>query len=161
MTISFYKTADDPKKLNKTFTNVGSGEATLSATVNNTDDTITLLSPAFIVASNSAYFTATHIYVNDLGKRYYYINNITLMTGGKLLISCSVDVLATYATAISSCVGTAIRSESAGINKIPDSKYPVDPCKFVLDALNYPRTPFSRTPTSPYILTTIGGYDNE
>ena len=73
------------------------------------------------------------------------------------MLALSVDVLATYAAEIVECVGTAIRSESAGINKISDSKYPVNTCRYVLDVVNYSRTPFTRNPSSPYILTTIGG----
>ena len=100
MTILFYKTTDDPKKLDKAMTEIGGGTTTLSADVNNTGETITLLSPSFIVASVNLYFTATHIFVADMGNRWYFIDNITLLTGGKMEIRCSIDVLKTYAAAI-------------------------------------------------------------
>ena len=160
MTILFYQSPDDPKKVDKTMNIVGSGEATLQATVNNTDDTVSLLSPGFIVASNTTYYSATHIYCSAMGGRYYYINNITLLTGGKMLIHCSIDVLKTYAAQIMACKGTIIRSESVGQpTLIADSKLPVYTNKRITVCDNFPRTPFSvnYTNISPYILTTIGG----
>ena len=160
MTILFYQSPDDPKKIDKTMNSVGSGEATLQANVNNTDDTVSLLSPGFIVASNTTYYNATHIYCSAMGGRYYYINNITLLTGGKMLIHCSIDVLKTYATQIMACKGTIIRSESVGQpTLIADSKLPVYTNKRITVCDNFPRTPFSvnYTNISPYILTTIGG----
>lgn len=159
MTITFYQSPDDPRKVNKTMNAVGGGEQTLSATVNNTDDTISLLNPAFIVASNSNYFSATHIKVAAMGNRYYYINNITLMTGGKMLISCSIDVLKTYATSIISCKGTILRSESVGNpTMIIDGRLPIQTNNRIIDCDNFPDTPFTLgANVSPYILSTIGG----
>lgn len=166
MQISFYKTSDDPKKLAKTFEKIGTGEATLSATINNTNNTIYLLRPSFLVASNSLYFTATHIYVNDMGKRYYYITDIALLTGGKMEISCSVDVLATYAAAISQRPCTVTRyshkdGKVATPTYIPDSKYPLDTTRYNVTAQNFSDTPFltgAAALINPcYILTTMGG----
>ena len=62
MTITFYKTADDPRKLDKAMHNISANDTAVTATVNNTADTINLLSPDFLVASNNLYFTATHIF---------------------------------------------------------------------------------------------------
>ena len=160
MTILFYQSPDDPKKVDKTLNAVGSGEATLQANINNTDDTVSLLSPGFIVASNTTYYNATHIYCSDMGGRYYYINNITLLTGGKMLIHCSIDVLKTYATQIMACKGTIIRSESVGQpTLIADSKLPVYTNKRITVCDNFKDTPFSADVGNlyPYILTTIGG----
>ena len=159
MTITFYKSPDDPRTVNKTMNAIGGGEQTLSATVNNTDDTISLLNPGFIVASNTNYFSATHVYVSSMGNRYYYINNIDLLTGGKMLISCSIDVLKTYADKIKLSTGTVLRSESIGNpTMIYDSKLPIQSNNRIVDCDNFPNTPFTNSPTNaPYILTTIGG----
>lgn len=158
MTILFYQSPDDPRKLNKTMNNVGSGEATFSAAVNNTDDTITLLSPSFIVASNVNYFSATHVFVASMGNRYYYINNITLMTGGKMLVSCSIDVLKTYAEKIPNCYGTFTRSEKPKNKFIHDSKYPLTGDMLAKSTL-FDNTPFTigSDDTHNYILTVVGG----
>lgn len=160
MTILFYQSPDDPKKLDKTMNSIGSGEATLQANVNNTDDTISLLSPGFIVASNATYYSATHIKCASMGNRYYFINNITLLTGGKMLIHTSIDVLKTYHEQIKLCKGTIVRSESVGApTMIADSKLPVYTNKRITVCDNFKKTPFSVDygNISPYILTTIGG----
>lgn len=158
MNILFYQCSDDPRKLDKTMNNVGSGEATLSAAVNNTDDTITLLSPSFIVASNVSYFSATHVFVASMGNRYYYIINITLMTGGKMLVTCSIDALKTYADKIKLCYGTFIRSEKPRSRLIRDSKYPLTSHMKSKSTL-FSSTPFSlgESTTHNYILTVVGG----
>lgn len=160
MIIQFYQSPDDPKKLNKTMNPIGSGEATLQATVNNTDDTVSLLSPGFILASNTSYYSATHVKAASMGNRYYFINNITLLTGGKMMIYCSIDVLKTYANKIKLCKGTIIRSESiAKPTMIQDSKLPVYTNRRITVCDNFKRTPFSADIGNlyPYILTTIGG----
>ena len=125
MVIEFYKTTDDPKKINKTMDNIGSGTTTLSATVNNTADSITLLSPIFLVASNTLYFTATHIKCADMRNRWYFINDITLLTGGKMQIACSIDVLKTYADTIVSCPACITRAELGAPTYVPDSRLPI------------------------------------
>lgn len=125
MTIDFYKTLDDPKKINKTMLPIGSGSSTISANVNNTNDSITLLNPNFLVASNMAYFTATHIFCPDMGNRWYFINDINLMTGGKMAISCSIDVLKTYALQIVNCPACITRAELAAPSYVPDSRLPI------------------------------------
>lgn len=166
MTISFYKTNDDPKKLNKTMLPIGSGQGTLTATVNNTAETISLLNPTFILATNSIYFTATHILVAEMGNRYYFINDIQLLTGGKMSISCSIDVLKTYASEILTRPCTVTRySHAAGKiatpTYIPDSKYPLDTTQYEVFAQNYTYTPFisgiATNVSRCYILTTMGG----
>ena len=166
MTISFYKTNDDPKKLDKSMLPIGSGQGTLTATINNTAETISLLSPTFIVATNNLYFTATHIFVADMGNRYYFINDIQLLTGGKMSISCSIDVLKTYASEIITRPCTVTRySHAAGKlatpTYIPDSKYPLDTSQYEVFAQNYTYTPFisgiATNISRCYILTTMGG----
>lgn len=160
MIIQFYQSPDDPKKLDKTMNSIGSGEATLQATVNNTDDTISLLSPGFILASNTSYYSATHVKAASMGNRYYFINNITLLTGGKMLIHTSVDVLKTYHEYIKLCKGTIVRSESVGApTMVADSKLPVYTNRRITVCDNFKRTPFSADIGNlyPYILTTIGG----
>lgn len=166
MTISFYKTTDDPKKLNKSMLPIGSGQGTLTATVNNSAETISLLSPTFILATNNLYFTATHIFVAEMGNRYYFINDIQLLTGGKMSISCSIDVLKTYASEIITRPCTVTRySHAAGKiaipTYIPDSRYPLDTSQYEVFAQNYTDTPFltgTAALTNPcYVLTTMGG----
>lgn len=156
MTISFYASSDDPKKLDKTM-----GTAIASPNVINTDDTISLLNPSFLVVSNSAYFTATHVYCSALGGRYYFINNITLLTGGKMMVSCSIDVLKTYAAQIkqSQCIVTRSAKYDYPTLYI-DSQLPVAPNKIVLDGDIFSGAMFNTNATQSFLLTTIGSTNN-
>lgn len=160
MTIYFYKTTNDPKKLDKAMTQIGTGSTTLSADVNNTAETITLLSPSFIVATNTLYFTATHINVPDMGNRWYFIDNITLLTGGKMEIRCSIDVLKTYAAAIADAPCCITRNENIGINWVPDDRLPYNTEVTITQPTEGKfRTPFTRSPDNPWILTVINDSD--
>ena len=152
MTISFYASSDDPKKLDKAM-----GTAIASPNVINTDDTISLLNPSFLVVSNTAYFTATHVHCSALGNRYYFINNITLLTGGKMMVSCSIDVLKTYAAQIklSQCIVTRSAKYDYPTLYI-DSQLPVAPNKIILDGDTFSGPMFNTNETQSFLLTTIG-----
>lgn len=156
MTISFYASSDDPKKLDKAM-----GTAIASPNVINTDDTISLLNPSFLVVSNAAYFTATHVYCSTLGNRYYFINNITLLTGGKMMVSCSIDVLKTYAAQIklSQCIVTRSAKYDYPTLYI-DSQLPVAPNKIVLDGDTFSGAMFNTNAIQSFLLTTIGSTNN-
>ena len=155
MTIIFYKSSDDPKKVNKTLTLVGSADG---VPVNNTEDTISLLSPGFIVSSSNSYFTATHILVAAMGNRYYYINNVQLLTGGKMQINCSVDVLLTYKTGIKASKGTFVRAENPKSKQINDSKFPlIAPMETESTLFPLSDCPFTAESGLNYVLTVIGG----
>lgn len=156
MNVHIGSTTDDPRKLTKTITWITNQQGTPQdfSCVPTADCDI--INPTIILAYDSNIVTKNYAAISDWGRKYF-INDIQMLTGGRMMLALSVDVLATYAAEIVECVGTAIRSESAGINKISDSKYPVNTCRYVLDVVNYSRTPFTRNPSSPYILTTIGG----
>lgn len=156
MTISFYASSDDPKKLDKAM-----GTAIASPNVINTDDTISLLNPSFLVVSNTAYFTATHVFCSALGNRYYFINNITLLTGGKMMVSCSIDALKTYAAQIklSQCIVTRSAKYDYPTLYI-DSQLPVAPNKIVLDGDTFSGAMFNTNATQSFLLTTIGSTNN-
>lgn len=160
MNVEFYKTTDDPKKLDKTMSSIGSGATTLTAPVNNTAATVSLLRPSFVLASNTLYFTATHVKVPDMGGRWYFIDNITLLTGGKMQIDCSIDVLKTYAAQIATAPCCITRNENIGINWVPDDKLPYNTeITFTQPTQGQFSTPFTRSPDNPWILTVINDSD--
>lgn len=160
MDILFQKTTDDPRKLIKTFTDVYS---TTPATtpISNTSATMSLLRPTFIVAYNSSILTATHINVASWNNRIYAINNIDFLTGGKLSVSCTIDVLATYGASIADCICSVSRSESAGINWVPDDRFPLDSGHTYTKASSEGfTTPFTNNDTAPWIITVINDSSN-
>lgn len=152
MTITFYNVTDAPNVVNKTL-----GEPVYTITNARPITDCNVLNPTLIMSYTNTIASANYVKIAEFGNRYYFITNVTLMSGGRCAISCNVDVLKTYASAISACSGVCIRSESAGKTFIVDNKYPIDDTKKYVEMVKYPETPFTRIPLKPFILTTIGG----
>lgn len=147
MTITLYNVSESPNCLTKT---LSSGVQRTAVPVEPCD----FLTPTFIIDSaNKGY---NYCVAGEPLNRSYFINNTSLLTGQRAAISCSVDVLGTYAADIKNCVGLCLRTETAP-TYIPDSKFPMltNKRQIVLD--NFESTPFTLNPSYPYILTTIGG----
>lgn len=147
MQIKLYKTTDGNSVLEKTLT--------AEKTISNVDivEPCNVLAPAFILRYDSDVINYNYCYA--FGK-YYFIAPPQVLTGGRCVISCAVDVLKTYAKDIKACKGVCIRSESIGKTFIVDNKYPIDETKKYVELVNFPDTPFTSIPTNPFILTTIG-----
>lgn len=153
MTLQFKKTSDDPRKVIKSFEDVGDAVPAIPT------ENCSILSPVWLLAYSSDYKGATHVTCPTLGNRTYFITDIVLSPGGKCYVYGSVDVLATYGALIKERTGTVIRSESIGApTLIPDGKLPIQTNNLQVDADFFKRTPFDPL-TAPYqfILTTIGG----
>lgn len=59
-----------------------------------------ILSPRFILESADKFLTnCNYLYWQEAG-RYYFIDDIVVMTGGRMIVYCSVDVLETFKTEI-------------------------------------------------------------
>lgn len=83
---------------------------------------INQLNPVFIIDYNASYLTANYVKATFLGRSYNA--TISIDTAGRMVLNCSVDVLAHD---FSNCKITVTRNENAGVNLIPDSKLPVLP----------------------------------
>ena len=91
MELTFYKQAATPNRVDK------SDYLTVVGTVSNVilkDDT-DLMSPTFILKTSEVVYNSNYVYCS-FTHRYYYINNIDALSGGRLAIHCSIDVLYTY-----------------------------------------------------------------
>ena len=153
MTLQFKKTSDDPRKVIKSFVDLGDAVPAIPT------ENCSILSPVWLLAYSSSYKGATHVTCPALGNRTYFITDIVLSPGGKCYVYGSVDVLATYGSLIKERSGTVIRSESIGApTLIPDGKLPIQTNNLQVDADFFKKTPFDPL-TAPYqfILTTIGG----
>lgn len=151
MTIDFYTISDAPNVVNKTL-----GQKT---TYSNVDvyTPCNVMSPTLIMVYSDTLTAFNYLQIPAFNNRYYYITTITVQSGGMCVVSCSIDVLMTYSAAILTAPCTCIRSESIGKNYIADSKYPINTADRYVTLDNFPKTPFTRNPTYPYVLTTIGG----
>lgn len=121
MTVTLYKTANDPRVVNKTLTAVGNA---ISATAKGS---FSIISPTLILDYTGTMTGVNYFYISDFG-RYYYITDISLDIGGRIVLSGAIDVLKTYSNSILNTTATVIRSESVGKpTMVPDSKLPINP----------------------------------
>ena len=103
MTISFYKTLSKPNEINKVLQN------SFTITGNFKTDT-DIIKPIIKVLNTTDFniFDYNYCYISEL-KRYYFIEDITILADKLFFISLSLDVLYTYKNAILSSVGNISR----------------------------------------------------
>lgn len=121
--VNFYKTNDDPKVANKAIIAIKQASCRPTTTVD-------ILNPVFEVDYDAALLKANYCYCALFGNRYYFINDIKVDIGKKIILYCSVDVLKTYYSQIKECKACITRSESIGEpTYVIDNKLPVNPSK--------------------------------
>lgn len=103
MTIIFYKTLSKPNEINKVLQN------SFTITGNFKTDT-DIIKPIIKVLNTTDFniFEYNYCYISEL-KRYYFIEDITILADKLFFISLSLDVLYTYKNAILSSVGNISR----------------------------------------------------
>ena len=102
MHLTLFYNASERKVIGKSLQNLGPTTGILKG-----DASIT--SPVFILQSDNDYLSGVnYLYWQETG-RYYYIDDIELMTGSRMVFYCSVDVLQSFAT--------EIKAQTAIINK--------------------------------------------
>ena len=106
MQIQLLSISDDTRKINK---NVNQITELLLCAV--TEDSNSILNPRLLLKWNESYIGANYAYIPEF-QRYYFIDDISLNTGGNCVVSLSVDVLYTYATQIMQLKVTAARSSN-------------------------------------------------
>ena len=90
---------------------------------------VDVLRPTFEIDYSERTVKSNYNYIwCDLFNRYYFIDDMEIQIGKKIIIHCSVDVLETYNFEIRQCLGTITRC--GGLFKpteIPDEKLPINP----------------------------------
>ena len=79
---------------------------------------------------DAALLTANYVYCEAFS-RYYFIDDITAISGGRLSISCRVDALYTYRATIGNVPAVMVRGENAGYTQITDNKLPIGKNKII------------------------------
>lgn len=121
MIVNLYSTGDNPKKVTKTLTAISSVTARLVHPCN-------VLHPELILSgdSNVNAINANYIYIPDFG-RYYFIKDHTTDTAVRIILSCEVDPLMSWAAGIRASKQLVTRSESAGKpSQVIDPNYTLD-----------------------------------
>ena len=143
---------EDRKKINKSPADLFNAECIFK------EDT-SLFSPTMIISKEKAgaqWAQANYAYIPDFGGRYYFIDDITAETGGKLAYHMTVDPLKTYAAQLMATSFFIARSESI------NSKYFLDTEKAleVKKVIDY-KGPFGNITQSAtgnkFCLTVAGG----
>ena len=93
MNLTLYYNASERKVIGKSLRTLGTAKGVLKG-----DASIT--SPTFVVEANSSYFNGVNYLYWEETNRYYYIDDIQALTGGRMLFVCSVDVLESFKTLI-------------------------------------------------------------
>lgn len=119
MNVNFYVCNDDKRKVNKNLSPVNSITCKIK-------DNCTLDNPVLIIEKDSLpnIATSNYCYISDFA-RYYYIHDITLMTGGRIAVKCRCDVLMSFSGSIRSLNGVIERQEHLFNDYIVDEKAPV------------------------------------
>lgn len=94
MIIRLYKTNSDPNDVDK----VLSAEINIEVELKG-ECSITRPQLLICKSENNFYAGYNYLYIPDF-KRYYYIDSITLLPGGYIVLSASVDVLMSYRSQI-------------------------------------------------------------
>lgn len=91
MELTFYKYSATPNRVDKTnyLTEIGtlSGVKLLAETA--------LMTPTFVLKTSPTVYNANYVYCSFTG-RYYYIDSINALSGGRVSVECKIDVLYTY-----------------------------------------------------------------
>lgn len=145
MTVSFFSCNDAPNKITKSFSAKGSAECSVYKACN-------IMSPSLLLTYSSSLETAN--YFQCFG-RYYTIVGLTLLPGGRCVLSGAVDVLASYSSQILGLNVYAYRTGNLYLrNKLVTDDGFTAETKINTDTCLFSSTPFN---TQNYVLTVIGG----
>lgn len=144
MTITLYTVTDDSRVLNKTL-----GTALTTAKTLTVYDSIDIITPTFVIEYNSTILQATYLYCSELN-RYYFITGISLDKGGRMILSCSLDVLMTYKNQLVNCQCCVLRNEYS-LGEVIDEKLPIEPNKVVIEGVTMSNTKLTN-PTPSIVL---------
>lgn len=142
MTVTLYNITDDPRKLTKTLPNP-SESPTEAKTYNTVDalDIVSVVNPTLILSYDGDYIDCNYCYVHEFGR--YYFCKTSVDTGGRLVLTCTVDPLMSFADDIKECKACITRNEYTGIGYVVDNKLPVDPNRFTYYGDPLPRNGFN------------------
>lgn len=103
MTIKFYNVRQDPKDLQKTLVDTGSGKNLVKTVTGNIKTDCPIEDPELEIAYDSDLLNANYIYISEFS-RYYFITGKTVSTQ-RIFINAHVDVLFSHDSGILNLTG--------------------------------------------------------
>ena len=150
MTVTLYKNTSDKRNLNKVITEIKSVSATAKGEIN-------IISPTLILECFSTDFN--YCYISDFN-RYYFVKSITLLTGQRVQIDLTVDVLMSYKEEIKNLTVNVLRYENIEPTYLTDSRIPLF-SDTVQKVIEFPENIFNLEKPSEnsknFLLTVAGG----
>lgn len=144
MTITLYKNESEKNKINKILTSVASVTGVLR-------DSSSIINPEIVIEyNNPTGFNYCHI---DSFNRYYFVNNITVISDKLIKLSLKVDVLESFKTSIMSQNIIVDKSTNKVNNYLHDENLIVN-VKTKTDIVNFPA---GLLDNGEFILITAGG----
>lgn len=119
MELTFYKYAATPERIDKTsfLTQIGS----LTDVV--LKDETNFMHPTFILKTSPVVYNSNYLYCS-FTHRYYYINEVIAMSGSRVAINCSIDVLYTYRDEIYNSYGWISKGPYDAADDLMHNDYP-------------------------------------
>lgn len=114
---TFYNCSDDPRKLNKTLTN-GVEVREIRPTEN-----CDILNPVLELDYKEELTGKNYVVIDTPFSRSYFITDMSITIGKKIVISCSADVLYTYKADIEKINANVVRQEFKVKDMLPDPSY--------------------------------------
>ena len=154
MNVILYNNKSDKRQLVKNITEIKTISATAKGDIN-------IISPTLIIHNFTTDFN--YCYISDFD-RYYFVKSITLLTGQRIQIDLSVDVLMTYKEEIKNLTVNVLRYENIEPTFLTDSRIPLfsDTLQKVIE---FPKNIFNLEIPSEnsknFLLTVAGGDFNE
>ena len=93
MNLTLYYNSSERKVIGKSLQSIGNVTGVLKGDAS-------IMNPVFILESNNNYLSGVNYLYWQEGGRYYYVDDIQVLTGSRMAIYCSVDVLQTFRTQI-------------------------------------------------------------
>ena len=116
MNVILYNNKSDKRQLVKNIAEIKTISATAKGDIN-------IISPTLII-QNTDMTNINYCYITEL-KRYYFLSNYTYITGQRIELHCSVDVLMSYSDDIKRLKVNVLRYEKIQPSYITDSRIPL------------------------------------
>ena len=148
MKVTFYATASDKRKVQKTLTSLYSSSAV------KLKDNTSIINPKLLITTFDHFNQCNYVYIEEFN-RYYFVTDIQSISNGVLQISCHVDVLMSNYSSILKMQAIVKRNTNHYNNYLVDNQRKVL-CYPTQTILNFPKDKQFNT-TLQYVLTVAGG----
>lgn len=107
MNLTLYYNSSERKVIGKSLTARGSVTAILKGDAS-------VLRPVFVLDYNASYLSGINYLYCTQTNRYYYVDDIEMTLGGRIILYCSVDVLESYKTQIKNQTAIIKKQQNTG-----------------------------------------------